>query len=106
MIDQPVNFDDALEYIREEYDRFEHVIINRDTIKALYMHKVITHAEKLQIQDLKMQDRMEHLLDYIIIPSLGAKTSHKFVAFINILNKSDDATMNRVAFDMISKLFQ
>lgn len=105
MIDQPVNYDDALEYVRKEFDRFEHVIVNRNTIRALYMHKVLTHAEKLHIQDLKVQDRMEYLLDYIIIPSLAARSSQKFIAFINILKKSTDTTMNRVASDMIDRLF-
>ena len=105
MIDQPANYDDALEYIRKEFDRFEHVIITRNTIRALYMHKVITHAEKLLIQDLKVQDRMEYLLDYIIIPSLAARTSEKFIALIIILKKSNDTTMNRVASDMITTLF-
>ena len=75
-------------------------------ISDLYIDKVITHAEKLEIQDLKVQARMERLLDRVIIPSLNAKGSQKFVAFINILSKSDDTTMNRIASDMICKLFQ
>ena len=106
LIDELAEYDDALEYIRKEYNRFKHLNINNDMISEFYIGKVLTHPEKLQIKDLKVQDRMEHLLDYIIIPSLGAKTSEKFVAFINILNKSDDATMNRVATDIIRKLFQ
>ena len=70
------------------------------------MHKVITHAEKLQIQDLKVQDRLEHLLDYIIIPSLSAKTGQKFIAFINVLMKSDDTSLNRMASDITRNLFK
>ena len=69
------------------------------------MYKVITHAEKLQIQDLKMQDRMEHLLDYVIIRSLNAKSGQKFIAFMNVLKKSDDTALNRMAFDMTRNLF-
>ena len=59
------------------------------------MHKVITHAEKLEIQDLKVQDRMEHLLDYIIIPSLSAKTGQKLIAFMNVLKKSSQVRARR-----------
>ena len=43
---------------------------------------------------------MERLLDYIIIPSLNAKTGQKFIAFINALKKSEDTTLNRMASDM------
>ena len=106
LTDHPVNYGDALEYIRKGFDRFINLTINRDTIKDLYIHKVITHAEKLQIQDLKVQDRMEHLLDYVIIRSLNAKTGQKFIAFINVLQKSDDTSMNRMASDMTHNLFQ
>ena len=69
------------------------------------MHKVITHAEKLQIQDLKVQDRMEHLLDYVIIRSLNAKSGQKFIAFMNVLTKSEDTSLNCMASDMTRNLF-
>ena len=106
LIDHPVDYDSALEYTRKEYKTFKYLNINDDMISDLYIDKVITHAEKLEIQDLKVQARMERLLDHVIIPSLNAKGSQKFVAFINILSKSDDTTMNRIASDMICKLFK
>ena len=74
-------------------------------VHKVIVHKVITHAEKLQIQDLKVQDRMEHLLDYVIIRSLNAKSGQKFIAFMNVLTKSEDTSLNRMAFDMTRNLF-
>ena len=75
-------------------------------LSDLYLDKVITHAENIEIQDLKVQVRMELLLDHVIIPNLSAKGSHKFFAFINVLHKSDDKMMNHMASDMISKSLQ
>ena len=56
------------------------------------------------MRELKERDRMEHLLDYIIMPSLEAKYSQKYINFLNVMKSSDDSLVKTEASDLISLL--
>ena len=63
--------------------------------------KVVTLDEKKAIKKLDTGERMEHLLDHVIIPSLKAKQSEKYINFINVLKNSDDSSLKTVAAQLI-----
>lgn len=66
--------------------------------------KIITLDEKKEIQKLQAENRMEHLLDYIIIPSLKGKHGQKYISFVTEMKNSDDSSLQKVASEMMSHL--
>ena len=54
--------------------------------------------------ELKERERMEHLLDYIIMPSLETNYSPKYINFLNAMKSSDDSLVKTEASDLISLL--
>ena len=47
---------------------------------------------------------MEYLLDEVIIPSLEAKTSQKYISLAKVMKKSDDISLNAVASELMRNL--
>ena len=87
--------------MKKQYKRFTQLTINNEALKDLFMEDVLTHEQKLEIQKLDVQKRMENLLDCIIIPSLQAGTAQKYVNLINIMMNSDDSLLSAMASEMI-----
>ena len=73
-----------MDYIRSQYTELMHLNINTDVIRDLYKEQVITLNEKKEIQRKEMEKRMEYFLDDIIIPSLEAKSSQKYVHWLSM----------------------
>ena len=65
------------------------------------MEHVISRKQKIEIQNLEAEDRMERLLDKIIFPSLEAETGQKYISFINIMLRSDDSSLRDLASELI-----
>ena len=87
--------------MKKQYKRFIHLTINNDAVHDLFIEDVLTHEQKLQIQELDVQKRMENLLDYIIIPSLQGGMAQKYINLINIMINSDDSLLRAMASEMI-----
>ena len=81
-----------------------HISINEEVIKHIFMEHVISHKQKIEIQNLEAEDRMERLLDKIIFPSLEAKKVKNTLAFINIMLRSDDSSLRDLASELIHNL--
>ena len=92
-----VNFKTAMDYIRSQYTELIHLNISTDVIRDLYKEKVITLNEKKEIQRREMENRMEYLLDDIIIPSLEAKSGQKYIGLVRVMKRSDDSLLKDVA---------
>ena len=101
MTDHPVNCKTALNHMKKQYKRFTQLTINDDAIKDLFIQDVLTHEQKLTIQMLNVQKRMENLLDYIIIPSLQEGMANKYINLINIMLNSDNILLRAMASEMI-----
>ena len=56
------------------------------------------------MKEVKERERMEHLLDYIIMPSLETNYSQKYINFLNVMKSSDDSLVKTEASDLISLL--
>ena len=72
--------------------------LNADAIlPALLSEGVITFAEKpvFGIKQLQ-QEKMEHLIDKIIVPSLQVGTIEKFKGLLEVMEDSDDTIINAV----------
>jgi len=104
LIDQPVDYSAAEDYIISHYDELALLTINDVLIRNLYKMKVITLDEKKSIKNLNIGERMEYLLDYIITPSLQAKYSEKYINLINVLKNSDDSCLKTVASQLANSL--
>ena len=86
-----------MDYIRSQYTELMHLNINTDVIRDLYKEQVITLNEKKEIQRKEMEKRMEYFLNDIIIPSLEAKSSQKYIGLVRVMNRSDDSVLKDVA---------
>lgn len=89
--------------MKKQYKRFVQLTINDDTIKDLFVEDVLTHEQKLEIQSLAVQKRMENLLDYVIVPSLKAGMVQKYISLVNIMMDSEDSLLRGMASE-ITKL--
>ena len=105
LADHSVNFKAALDYIRKEYTKLIHVIINQDVIQELYQEKVVTLKEKKEMQRKEAEDRMEYLLDDIIIPSLEVEVNQKCISLIKVMKISDDTSLQTVASKLMDSLY-
>ena len=105
LIDYTVNVKTAMDYIRKEYTNLIHLTISTDAIRDLYMEQVITHKEKKEMQRKETEDRMEHLLDNVIIPSLEANSGLKYIKLIRVMKRSDDILIKDVASELTLHLY-
>ena len=87
--------------MKKQYKRFVQLTINDDAIKDLFVEDVLTHEQKLEIQSLAVQKRMENLLDYVIIPSLKAGMVQKYISLVNIMMDSEDSLLRGMASEII-----
>ena len=86
--------------ITENYVELIHLPID-SMLPWLVVKKVITMREKQIIQTLPINSqKMEHLLDYIILPSLQDGITVKFEAFVEVMEESSNPSM----IDMAKKL--
>ena len=93
-----------MDYMTKHYVSLTHVSIDEEVVKHLFMEHVISRKEKIGIQSMEAEDRMERLLDKIIFPSLEAKTGQKLISFINIMQRSDDSSLRNIASELIGNL--
>ena len=103
-IDQPVNCSAAQRHLRNHYNKLTRLTIDNDLIRSLYQNDVITREQKITMGELKERERMEHLLDYIIMPSLETNYSPKYINFLNVMKSSDDSLVKTEVSDLISLL--
>ena len=83
----------ALRNIKENYDEMTYLPIN-SMLGKLFSKDVITLKEKESIKACSTQsDRMEYLLDYVIIPSLKVDVINKFKGLLKVMKESDDPTL-------------
>ena len=69
-------------------------MIRRD----LFAREVITFRQKEMIEVIPLQSqRMEYLLDKIIIPTLALKISPKFKSLLEVMEESDDEKLTSMA---------
>ena len=89
---------DVVQKVKDNYND----LINLNTtamLPSLYTKDVITLEDKDTIAKMKVleRDKMQHLLDQIIIPSLQAGVIQKFNLFLEVMGKSDDTVTKTVA---------
>ena len=102
LTDSQIDFSAAMDYVLEQYDKVVLLTISDTVLRKLYQKKVITVDDKTTIQKLDTEKKMEHLLDYVITPSLESKHSLKFINFINVLKTSDDVSLQTMASELIA----
>ena len=106
LTDHPVNCKDTLDHIRTNFKRLVKLKLNKDVLQDLYMEQVITHEEKIEIQKVDKEFRMEKLMDDVIIRSLTAQTGQKYICFINILQRSHNITLKNLAYELARHLLK
>ena len=94
-----------MDYIRKEYKNLIHLTISTDAIRDLYTEQVITLKEKKEMQRKETEDRMEFLLDDVIIPSLEANSALKYIKLIRVMKRSDDILIKSVASKLTLHLY-
>ena len=87
--------------IQKVKDNYENLIKLNTTVMlaSLYAKGVITLVEKDTITLTKPleRDKMQYLLDSIIVPSLEVGVFQKFKLFLEVMEKSEDAVTRTVA---------
>ena len=64
----------------------------------LFAKEVITLREKKIIQSLSLKNqKIEYLLDNIIIPSLDNNVARKFKGFLEVMEKSNDFILTEMS---------
>ena len=95
-----------MDHIKKQFKRFVCLNVNQDVLQDLYIEEVITHDEKIEIQRLNKEARMETLLDDVIIPSLKAEIGQKYISFLNIMQRSHDITLKSITSELIQNLLK
>ena len=86
--------------IKEAYTQLTNLSVTAMS-GSLYAKEVITLKQKQQINSIPIEsDKMEYLLDEIIIPSLLAGKIEKFRLFLEVMEQSDDPLIKTVARDL------
>ena len=93
-----------MDYLRNHYTELIRLMICEDVIQHLYQEKVITLKQKREIQRKNTEDRMEFLLDEVIVPSLEAKTGQKFISLTKVMKNCDDVSLNTTATEFVRNL--
>ena len=89
---------DVVQKVKDNYND----LINLNTtamLPSLYAKSVITLVDKDTISITKAleRDKMQYLLDQIIIPSLQAGVIQKFKLFLEVMENSEDTVTKTVA---------
>ena len=91
---------DAKKIIRDNYNELLHLPFD-SLLSRLFVVKVITSRDKQMIETLPLNNqKMEHLLLNIIMPSLQNGITVKFKAFLEVMEESSNPSM----IDMAKKL--
>ena len=86
----------AKQKVKEAYTRLTNLDVTA-MLGSLYAKDVITLRQKQQIIDIPIDsDRMEYLLNEVIIPSLQAGRIEKFRLLLEIMEQSDDQMVKSV----------
>ena len=93
-----------MDYLRNHYTELINLAISEDVIQHLFQERVITLKQKKEIRRKETENRMEFLLDEVIIPSLDAKTGQKYISLTKVMKKSDDISLNAVASQLMCNL--
>ena len=97
----------AKQKVKETYTRLTNLNVTA-MLGGLYSRDVITLKQKQQINSISIEsDRMEFLLDEVIIPSLEAGRIEKFRLFLELMEGSDDQMVKSVGrrLGMLNLLF-
>lgn len=87
---------DAKQKVTDAYTRLTSINLT-SLLGALYSRDVITTREKQIIHTISIEsDKMAHLLDNVIIPSLEAGTTKKLKYFLEVMEESDDPVVKSV----------
>ena len=74
--------------------------ISNRLLGRLYTKRVITDEEKIQMNEMNKKERIEYLLDNVIIPSLRSGHSKKYINFIDVMKNSEDTLLQSRASKM------
>ena len=86
----------AKEKVKETYTRLTNLDVTA-MLGSLYSKEVITLREKQQINSIPIDsDKMEYLLDEVIIPSLQAGRIEKFRLLLETMEQSDNQMVKSV----------
>ena len=97
LIDRQIDYSAAEDYIRSHYVHLTLLTVNDSLLRTLNQIEVITLDEKMTVKKMDTGERMEHLLDHVITPSLKAKHREKYINFIDALDCSDDLPSKELA---------
>ena len=61
------------------------------------MMDIITHEEKIDMDNMSIKKRIKFLLDHVIIPSLKSMHHKKYINFIHVMESSDDILLQSQA---------
>ena len=87
---------DAKQKIKDAYTRLTSLNVTA-LLGALYSRDVITTREKQILHSISIEsDKMAHLLDHVIIPSLQAGTTEKLKHLLEVMEESDDPVIRSV----------
>ena len=90
----------AMKIIKENYFELLHLPID-SMLPWLFAYNVITVRERQKIETLPTSNqKMEYLLDDIIMLSLQVNVTEKFEIFLEVMEESDDLLLT----DMAKKL--
>ena len=88
-----------LDRLQHNYVEISNLPIN-SILNHLFAGKIITLQEKQKIKTIPREledERMEYLLDNIIIPSLKNNVTVKFKGFLKVLEDSDNPVLTTAA---------
>ena len=84
----------ALDKIREQYDVLANSPVNK-LLPSLYAKRVITLDDKKIMEAKPLEkDRMNYLLDDVLIRSLNIGYGSKYNGFLKVLEESDDDVLD------------
>lgn len=83
---------DAKNKIKEVYVRLKNINVTA-MMETIYSRGMITIREKRIIEILPLEsEKMEYLLDHVIIPSLEVGVTKKFKMLLEVMEESEDQT--------------
>ncbi|XP_065900904.1 uncharacterized protein [Dysidea avara] len=95
--EEAINSSAAYNKIRKHYPQITKLHISA-ILAQLYADEVITLEQKMEIGTISLEtNKMMYFLDNILIPSLQADLTQKYIGFINVLKGSDDPDMQKMA---------
>ena len=79
----------AIENIKKNYDRLVSLPV-KSMLVELISERVISAAQKQRINLLDDRDKIEYILDEVIIPELRIGIAKSFKGFIEVMEDSED----------------